>query len=181
MPWERPKKWPKDKYICIYICTHTHTHIYIFIEKWLCMCLLWTHCDYVPIWHLPSASTWIKSWASAELRVRIRSETLCALGKLEEQVFRSSDIFRRFHVPNSCISSYLETLKSFMVMSAPCDWWWPSGDQQQTFVKCVQVCMHLPSPLSYPDTYPPLRFPLSSWGWHFREIWIPAPQAIVKG
>ena len=36
------------------------------------------------------------------------------------------------------------TLKSFMVMSAPCNCSKPSQDQQQTFVKCVPGCMHLP-------------------------------------
>ena len=37
-----------------------------------------------------------------------RSEALCVLGKLGDQVFGESDIFRRFYVPNSCISSCLE-------------------------------------------------------------------------
>ena len=69
-------------------------------------------------WHLPSASPWIKSWATAaadlqhplkELRLASRREALCALGKLAEQVFGQLAIFRRrFYLPNSCISLYLE-------------------------------------------------------------------------
>jgi len=48
-----------------------------------------------------------------ELRVEIRSEVHCALGKLEEQIFRKSDIFRRrLYVPYSCASSYLEKHKN---------------------------------------------------------------------
>ena len=44
-----------------------------------------------------------------ELRVETRSEALCALGKLAEQVFRELDIFRRrIYEPNSYISLYLE-------------------------------------------------------------------------
>ena len=48
-------------------------------------------------WHLPSASAWSKTRATAaanlkhpltELRVETRSEALCELGKLEEHVFR---------------------------------------------------------------------------------------------
>ena len=45
----------------------------------------------------------------AEFRVETRSEGFCALGKLQEQAFRESGIFRRrFYEPSSCIPSYLE-------------------------------------------------------------------------
>ena len=76
-----------------------------------------SHLLFLVNWHLPSASIRIKSWATAaadlhhplkEFRVEVRSEALCALGKLAKQVFRELDNFMRFYEPDSCIFSYLE-------------------------------------------------------------------------
>ena len=98
--------------ICLYLSIYLSSiyHLSNLFISWLKPMWTW-------VWHLPSASIWIKSWAPAsadlqhplsKLRVEIRSETFCSLGKLEEQVFRSLHNFRRFYDPNSCISSYLE-------------------------------------------------------------------------
>ena len=82
--------------------------------------------------------------------MKIRSEALRALVKLEEQGFGRSDLFRRFYVPNSCISSYLEKHEH---PSWGCLLPVTSNDLQETSTKLVEhvsACTRHP-PLSYPD------------------------------
>ena len=62
-------------------------YVYIYIYM-----IMWTE-----VWHLPSAPTWSKIWATAATNLQHplsgaqggdQSEALCALRKLEEQAFR---------------------------------------------------------------------------------------------
>ena len=55
-------------------------------------------------------------------------------------------------------------------MSAPCDWWLPSGDQQQTFIKCVCAASTSPSPLSYPDIPSPFSSLADSSAWPVNAV-----------
>ena len=96
--------------------------------------------NYLLLQLLPFHTPW------KEFMVESRSKVLCALGRLPEQVFRESDIFRRrFYEPDSYISSNLEKHQN------PSWWWWLLTTSKSfsrladTFwkIKCLITCVPL--------------------------------------
>ena len=110
-----------------------------------------------------------------KLRVETRSEALCALGKLEEQVCRET-----------FLGDYMSPILAFPhisknIKSVNDDWClWLAVSFRRPATNFCKMCARLRGP---PPS--PLRriliFPLSSLGHYFRAIWNTASKAAVSG